>query len=375
MPWNTRDAMSLKEEFITLARQPSANIRALCRQYGISPQTGYKWLRRFEQDGEEGLKEKSRRPAASPTQTAPGLEAEVIALRQAHPAWGGRKISHVLDRRISPSTVTNVLHRHGLITPEASAAATPWKRFEHEAPNDLWQMDFKGYFQTGQGVCHPLTMIDDHSRFNLVIQACAHQRGPLVQEHMTEVFRRYGIPLQINVDNGAPWGAPRNPGELTPLGIWLVRLGIHLSFSRPRHPQTNGKNERFHRSFKAEVLNGCTFRNLNEAQQAFDQWREIYNHRRPHEALNYKTPMHRYRISQRAFPRQLGEFEYSPEDVLVKPYDSQFRFKKRSFRIAHALSGHTLALRPSKKGPEHFDVFFCHHKLRTIDFNQPDSKR
>lgn len=375
MPWNARDAMSLREEFVHLANHPDANVRELCRRFGISPQTGYKWLNRYRQEGAAGLLERSRKPASSPRLTDRGLEKEVIAIRKEHPAWGGRKIRHLLGQRICASTVTNVLHRHGLITSEASAAATPWKRYEREAPNDLWQIDFKGFFQTGQGPCYPLTLIDDHSRFNLAIQACAHQRTELVQEHLTDLFRRYGLPLQINADNGAPWGAPRNPGELTPLGIWIVRLGIRLTFSRPGHPQTNGKDERFHRTLKAEVLRDRTFRDLREAQEAFDLWRGVYNYKRPHQQLDYQVPRERYQMSTRPFPSRVPTFEYGPEDILVKPYDSQFRFKKRSFRIAKALVGHILALRPSEKGPDHFDVYFCHRKLRTIDFNNPDGKR
>ncbi|MNE17561.1 Integrase core domain protein [compost metagenome] len=375
MPWNTRDTMSLKEEFVILARHPSANIRELCRRFNISPQTGYKWIKRYEAQGVAGLQERSRRPLNSPKQTDAALAAEVVALRKEHSAWGGRKISHALSQKIAPSTVTNVLHRHDLIETGSHAAAKPWKRFEHASPNDLWQMDFKGYFQTNQGVCHPLTVVDDHSRFNLAIQACSCERGAVVQERLTDVFRRYGLPVRINTDNGAPWGAPRNPGELTPLGIWLVRLGICLSFSRPGHPQTNGKAERFHRSLKAEVLNGRAFRDLLEAQSAFDRWREIYNHQRPHEAIGFQPPIARYRISNRSFPSQLPEPEYGPDDILVKPYESQFRFRKQSFRIAKALAGYIVAIRPSTKGKDVFDVYFGHHKVRTFDFTKPDGRR
>lgn len=375
MPWNARDTMSLREEFAHLANHPDANIRELCRRFGISPQTGYKWLNRYRKEGAAGLVEQSRKPRSSPKQTDQRLEEEVVAIRKEHPAWGGRKIRHLLDQRICASTVTNVLHRHGLITAEASDAATPWKRYEREAPNDLWQIDFKGFFQTDQGSCYPLTLIDDHSRFNLTIQACPHQRTELVKEHLTDLFRRYGLPLQINADNGAPWGAPRNPGELTPLGIWIVRLGIRLTFSRPGHPQTNGKDERFHRTPKAEVLKGRTFRDLQEAQEAFDLWRGVYNYKRPHQQLGYQVPIDRYQMSKRPFPSRLQDFEYSPDDILIKPYCSQFRYKKRSFRIAKALGGHIVALRPSEQGPDHFDVYFCRHKLRTIDFNNPDGRR
>lgn len=371
MPWDTRDAMSLKEEFVALARQPGSNKRELCRRFGISPQTAYKWLNRYATLGHSGLQDKSRKPATSPKLTTPALEAQVIALRQDHPAWGGRTISSLLKKQIAPSTVTNVLHRHGLIQPTTKEQEAKL-RFEHEAPNNLWQMDFKGHFPTQEGRCHPLTLLDDHSRFSLAIQACDNERGATVKERLTEVFQRFGLPARINVDNGPPWGSPRNPGEITELSIWLIRLGIRISFSRPYHPQTNGKIERFHRSLKAEVLEGRQFSTLKEAQAAFDRWRDVYNLQRPHQALDYKVPMDRYRASPWAYPQQLPTFEYGPDDVLAKTYHSRFRFQKRYFSIAKGLAGHHIAIRPNTEGDGLFDVFFCHHFLRTIDVSKPD---
>lgn len=376
MPWTERDTMSLKEEFVSLARQPDANVRNLCRHFSISPQTGYKWLRRFEQDGLAGLRDKPRRPVNSPKQTDKSLEQEVVAVRQAHPAWGGRKISRVLGQRICASTVTNVLHRHDLISPSASEAAQRWHRFEREAPNELWQMDFKGQFKTNEGYCFPLTVVDDHSRFNLAIQACAHQRGPLIQQHLTEVFRRYGLPVQINTDNGPPWGAPRNPGELTSLGIWLVRLGIRLTWSRPAHPQTNGKAERFHRSLKAEVLNGRSFATLAQTQLEFDQWRHVYNHERPHEAIGYQTPIERYAISDRAFPEKLAEIEYGPDDTVVKVSTmGAFCYRKRYFQINKGLVGLLVAVRPKGNSGDLFEVYFGHHCIGEYDFADTSKRR
>lgn len=372
MPWNTRDAMSLKEEFVALALDAASNRRELCRRFGISPQTAYKWLRRYVEHGPQGLQEHSRRPHSSPSQTSPDLEAKVIALRREHPAWGGRKISHVLSCAIAPSTVTNVLHRHGLVEPAGEEVKKPWLRFEHEAPNDLWQMDFKGHFQTAEGHCHPLTVVDDHSRFSLAIQACGNQQRLTVQEKLIEIFRCYGLPARINVDNGSPWGSPRNPGELSELGVWLVRLGVRLSFSRPYHPQTNGKCERFHRALKLEALKGKHFHNLAEAQAALDHWRNIYNHQRPHEALDYQVPMSRYRMSPWRFPETLPEFEYGVDDVLIKVYHSRLRFRKRYFRVAKGLAGQLVAVRPRADSDLLFDLYFCHQHLRTIDLNMPD---
>jgi transposase InsO family protein len=208
--------------------------------------------------------------------TADELEAEVVALRKQHPAWGGRKLSKRLKNlghadAPAPSTVTDILHRHGLINAGASAHATAWKRFEHAQPNSLWQIDFKGYFPTPAGLCHPLTVIDDHSRYNVILAACARTDSKSITPILTAAFRRYGLPVRINGDNGAPWGSSREREHgLTPLTVWLTRLGIRVSHSAPAHPQTNGKDERFHRSLKAEVLNGRSFNDLAQAQHAFD---------------------------------------------------------------------------------------------------------
>ena len=181
MPWNTKDTMSLREEFVLLARQEGANRRELCRRFGISPQTGYKWLARHEQQGRVGLADLSRGPQTSPRLTPPDIEARVVELRLAHPCWGGRKLSRRLQDlghpALAASTVTGILHRHGLIASQASEAAAPWTRFEHAAPNDLWQMDFKGHFQTSEGPCHPLTVLDDHWASGLRLPAPWHRAG------------------------------------------------------------------------------------------------------------------------------------------------------------------------------------------------------
>jgi transposase InsO family protein len=251
MPWSARNVSDLREEFVVLARQNGVSFSELCRRFGVSRQTGYKWLGRYAEQGPCGLVERSRRPVGSPSMTPSGLQRQVLELRLQHPAWGGRKIS----RRLAdlghagvpaPSTVNSILKRHGLITPEASSAAQPWQRFEHAQPNALWQMDFKGHFPTAtDGRCSPLTVLDDHSRYSLVLQACGKTDTDTVQGWLIEAFRRHGLPVRINTDNGAPWGAPGQPGQLTGLAVWLIRLGIQVSYSQPYHPQTNGKDERF----------------------------------------------------------------------------------------------------------------------------------
>jgi transposase InsO family protein len=374
MPWSPKDVMSLRQEFVLLARQPDANIRALCRRFEISPATAYKLLKRYAQQGHAGLADQSRRPQNSPGRTPAPIEQAIVDLRQTHPAWGGRKIAARL-RELGhaevppPSTVTSILHRHGLINPAASAAATPWQRFEHALPNALWQIDFKGYFETPAGRCHPLTLIDDHSRFNLLLAACGRTDTAAVQQALTGSFRRYGLPVRINADNGAPWGSSRAPGHgLTDLTIWLLRLGISVSHSRPYHPQTNGKLERFHRSLKAEVLNGRSFKDLQQAQLAFDHWRVVYNQQRPHEGIGMAVPVSHYRPSEREFPDTLAPIEYGPDDhVLTVKWDGKVVFKGHRLKVSNALHQLPIAFRPDPEQDGCYDVYFCHQRFMQLN--------
>src|SRR5438105_7556132 len=288
MPWRERSVMDEREEFVSLALAAGANRSELCRRFGISREKGYKWLRRFEATGRSGLADRSRRPKTSPTQTVAAIEAQVLQIRaESNNAWGGRKIERALrDAGVaqvpSASTITEILRRHGKL--EKSAAEHPgrWQRFERAVPNELWQMDFKGHFELLRGRCHPLTVIDDHSRYALGVEACSDEQDKTVRERLTTIFRRYGMPVAILMDNGSAWGArPEQP--LTMFAVWLMRLGIRACHRRAYHPQTQGKDERFNRTLKAEVLNGKSFADLTQCQAAFDRWRPKYNCVRPHQ--------------------------------------------------------------------------------------------
>ena len=376
MPWQPKELMDVKREFVSLALQEGANRRELCRRFGIGAKAAYALLARYAQEGEQAFVERSRRPLSSPYRTHAATEAAVLELRRAHPAWGGRKLARRLsemgNRDVpSPATITAILHRHGLITPEASRDAQHWQRFEHETPNALWQIDFKGHFDTEHGRCYPLTLLDDHSRFSLALRACERQDTGSVREHLVSVFRRYGLPCRINADNGAPWGSPSKAEHgLSALSVWLIRLGIGISHSAPYHPQTNGKLERFHRSLKAEVLNGRSFRDLGQAQAALTSWRNIYNHQRPHEALKLLTPMQRYRSSARAYPEQLAAIEYAAHDqVLDVGWNGFVRFKGVRLRLSSALHRLPVAFRADPARDGAYDVFFCHHRFMRLDLS------
>ncbi len=247
-----------RAEFVALAQQPGANRRALCRAFQIAPPTGYKWLRRYAAEGPAGLQDRSRRPRRSPARTAPAIERAVLALRAQHPTWGSRKLRVLLARQgIQPlpaaSTITAILRRHDQLDPTQGAGQPrAWQRFEHPYPNALWQMDFKAGWPCGAGRCHPLTILDDHSRYALGLAACPNQRTATVRPHLITAFQRYGLPDRLLVDNGSPWGNhPAHP--YTPLTVWLRRLGIAVSHSRPYHPQTLGKDERFHGTLERDL--------------------------------------------------------------------------------------------------------------------------
>ena len=375
MPWQLRDLMTTKREFVQLALQEGANRRELCRRFGISPKAGYALLKRFAAEAEAAFTERSRRPLHSPRQTTAALQSAVLELRRQHPAWGARKICRRLkdlghEQVPAPSTVTDLLLRHGLIALPPEDAHGDWQRFEHELPNGLWQMDFKGYFETAGGRCTPLTMLDDHSRFALATTACSKTDVCTVQALLQGILERYGLPARINSDNGAPWGSPSAPGHLSTLDVWLIRLGVRSSHSSPYHPQTNGKIERFHRSLKAEVLRGRTFDSLAHAQEAMQRWREIYNNQRPHEALAMQTPAQRYRMSLRPMPTSLAPIEYSERDhVITVGWNGFVKFQGHKLRLSSALHRLPVALRPDDLHDGCYDLYFCHQRFMRLDMN------
>ena len=265
MPWCEVSVMDQRREFVRWAAQEGANRRELCRRFGISPDVGYKWLARW-QAGDRELTDRSRRPHVMPGRSDAAIEERVLAVRDKHPAWGARKIAHCLKRDglavPVPSTVHQILCRNGRVKPTERAPSNPGHRFEKEAPNQLWQIDFKGHMPLINGTdCHPLTMVDDHSRYVVCLKACANEQRSTVQDHLTATFRRYGLPDAFYTDNGSPWGDSSGM-HWTGLKVWLLKLGIRVVHARPRHPQARGKNERFHRTLKAEVFNLNRFRDF-----------------------------------------------------------------------------------------------------------------
>jgi transposase InsO family protein len=357
-----------REELCRLALSAEVNRRELCRRFKIQPRILYKWLERYRAEGVEGLADRSRRPHRSPLQTPAEVEAAVLAMREENPAWGGRKIAARLRRQglpaPAPSTVTEILRRHG--QPMTGCGQKAWKRFEHAEPNALWQMDFKGDVAFAQGRLHPLTVVDDHSRYAVVLGAADNQRHQTVQDAVQVAFECYGLPEVILTDNGSPWG---DSGErsLTKLGVWLIEHGVAPWHSAPFHPQSHGKNERFNRTLKDELLERRTFDDLDQAQRAFDAWRHHYNHHRPHDALDLAVPADRYRASRRSFNPTVQSFDYGPDDA-VRTVDAaaNISFQGRRLKASRALIGKRIAVRPTDQDGV-FDLVFRHVPVKSID--------
>jgi transposase InsO family protein len=373
MPWKECSQMSQRKEFVTFALQQGLCFNELCRRFGISRKTGYKWVQRYCEGGNDQLLNQSRRPLSSPLSTPSEVELKVLEIRsQFH--WGGRKIrDYLLNMGYchvpASSTITRILHRHNRISDDSTEKSKRWNRFERKTPNDLWQMDFKGHFAVGKKRCHPLTVIDDHSRYCIRLQSTPAENSTFVKPALVDAFRIYGLPMQINTDNGAPWGHC-GPKGMSRFGAWLIRLGIKISYSSPGHPQTNGKDERFNRTLKAEVLQANAFINLKAVQDAFDYWRPIYNNERPHDSLGGKAPVSRYTPSDRPYPEKLPPIEYSSNDFIRKVQNGGIIWFKGGIHfISEALIKEPVAVRPTITDGV-WEVYYVRQKVKTIDLRK-----
>lgn len=371
MCWREQSKVSLRREFVMQAAKEESNMSLLCRRYQISRKTGYKWLNRYLRNGVEDLDDRARRPHHQPNKTTAKVQKHVMAIRQKHPSWGARKIRAVMERSAAEeipakSTIHKVLQRQGYIS-DRSEEKSSRSRFEHEAPNQLWQMDFKGHFAYESGRCHAVTIVDDHSRFSVTLKACANEQAETVKKVLIETFRRYGLPERINVDNGQPWGSNMEQARYTQLSVWIIEQGVRISYSRPYHPQTNGKDERFHRTLKTELLNQTYFRNLRHIQKAFDEWRDIYNLERPHEGINMQVPADRYKPSYRTYLERAAKVEYAG-DYLVKKVDRRGRIsiEGRQIFVGKPFSQKCVGVRGTHKMNVK-QVYYGPQKLGEID--------
>ena len=312
MGWRASSVIEERLRFVVLASRQERTMKDLCAEFGISRQTGYVWLKRYRRGGSGAMADGSRRPAHSPKRTASEVEQAVVDVRRRWPDWGAAKVGRVLSQQkpalaLQARTVHRILDRYGLIEPQDRRQGAS-KRFERSEPNELWQMDFKGPqgCQGGSAV-GPLSVMDDHSRYLLVLRHLGSTRLSGVQSSLTETFQQAGLPDSMLMDHGTPWWNAASPWGLTELSIWIMRLGIRLIYSGLRHPQTQGKVERMHGALQRAIRKRKTD---PENQPWLDTFRHEYNHLRPHEALRMATPASVWKPSLRAFPARLSDWEY-----------------------------------------------------------------
>lgn len=377
MGWDTATVVDRRVEFCLLAGSGSGvSFTELCARFGVSRKTGYKWLAVFEREGVAGLGDRSRAPLSSPARTGSEMERLVCELRRRHPAWGGRKISRRLtDLGYSgvpaPSTITDILTRHGLMV-GTEPHAGGFTSFEAARANDLWQMDFKGWFMTATtGRCDPFDVLDDHSRYSLTLRAGTNQRESTVKQALIDTFRRYGTPLRILCDNGPPWGNTQPGYRWTSLSVWLLDLGVVVTHSRPAHPQTLGKDERFHRTLDLEVLTTRTvWDSHHDVQTAFDTWRRIYNTERPHHALTGDVPATRYQPSPRPMPTHIPTPDYPDQaDIRIVSSDGRVSYHHHRHKVGKPFKGRPVAITPTTTDGI-YTIHYRHQQITTINLTQ-----
>ena len=379
MSWMQQDLMSLREEFVHLVETERLPLATLCKRFGISRKTGYKWLARYRDMGRAGLADRSRRPRRVRPLLPAAVRDALIEERRAHPCWGARKLrQRLVTQGLTPvpacSTITALLHRAGLLGSNQPLGAAARNRFEHPVPNQLWQMDFKGAVPTLAGPAHPLTILDNHSRFNVGLRVLPNQQTATVQQALIATFRGYGLPDRILVDNGSPWGSDAAHQD-TPLTVWLWRVGVAVTHSRPYHPQTLGKDERFHGTLTREVLRDVQWRDPAHVQTVLDRWRTVYNQERPHEALGLAVPASRYQPSLRSYPESLPPIEYDTGTFVRKvQHKGEFSFQGRVYKLSQAFRGYPVGVRPLAVDGQ-YEVLFCQHRLTTIDVRVAPSPR
>jgi transposase InsO family protein len=347
MPWKDVKVSDQRIRFVLRASSGREEMAGLCREFGISRPTGYLWLNRFrETDRIEDLRERSRRPLQSPAKTSPEVEAKVIEERRRRPDWGARKLQALLAREgVSKprSTIHRVLQRNGLVKPQ-NQHPPALKRFERAEPNQLWQMDFKGLPANMSQGCAPLSILDDCSRYALGLVLLPGTQSRPVRTTLESIFRSSGVPDAMLMDHGTPWWNAAHPWGWTQLSIWLMRQGIRLHFAAIRHPQTQGKVERFHHTLE-DALCERGFPQREEWPAWLEAFRQEYNWVRPHEALGMAVPASRWRPSAKLFLEDPPEWEYpAGAEVRQVRASGQLAIENHEYTISGALAGERIAI-------------------------------
>ena len=376
MPWKERDVENLRREFVLRSLFEKIPFAALCREYGIQPKTGYKWRKRFLQEGGIGLSDRSRRPRSSPNQMTEDVVCQIVRLKTAHGDWGPRKIRELYERKHpgvmlpSESSFKRILAKAGLVKKRRRRLSRDSGRLQNRAvseePNDVWTVDFKGWWYTAEGErCEPLTVRDDYSRYILCASVPENARSDTVRREFERLFDKHGLPGTIRSDNGTPFASARSPLGLSRLSVWWLALGIDLDRIDPGRPSQNGGHERMHRDIAGE-LERQVEGGLREQAAALEVWRRTYNEERPHEALGMRCPAELYQNSSRCYEGTPEQLTY-PSGYLERKVQvtGKIRIEGADIQLTSALAGWDVGLKYSNK--ENYSVYFGSLCLGQID--------
>lgn len=371
MPWEDKTVEELRKEFAEAAKG-SDNFSALCREFGITRKTGYKWVERYEAN--EELSDKSKTPFHIANRTPPDIEEMIISMRIDNPAWGAKKIKAILEREgvLMPctKTVNNILNRYGCITPEESAKHKPFIRYEKDNCNEMWQTDFKGEFlMADKKYCYPLNIFDDCSRF-LIMTAPGLSTANMVIPTFKKAFYEYGMPESVLSDNGAQFAGFRQ--GFTQFEKWLMNHNVLPIHGRFKHPQTQGKIERMHRTMKNELLKHTVIENIDDVNVKLQMWRDKYNNLRPHEALGMRCPAEVYIPSNRTYNDTVKPYEYGGQYHVIKVNSWGYvRFDKWQIYLSETMINEHIEFRPNPHG----DSFIaCYRNFKIAEFSSIDGK-
>lgn len=371
MPWEDKTVEELRKEFAEAAKG-SDNFSALCREFGITRKTGYKWVERYEAN--EELSDKSKTPFHIANRTPSDIEEMIISMRIDNPAWGAKKIKAILEREgvLMPctKTVNNILNRYGCITPEESAKHKPFIRYEKDNCNEMWQTDFKGEFlMADKKYCYPLNIFDDCSRF-LIMTAPGLSTANMVIPTFKKAFYEYGMPESVLSDNGAQFAGFRQ--GFTQFEKWLMNHNVLPIHGRFKHPQTQGKIERMHRTMKNELLKHTVIENIEDANIKLQMWRDKYNNLRPHEALGMRCPAEVYIPSNRTYNDTVKPYEYGGQYHVIKVNSWGYvRFDNWQIYLSETMINEHIEFRPNPHG----DSFIaCYRNFKIAEFSSIDGK-
>lgn len=358
MPWARTDWMSERLKFVATYLEYEVSFTDLCRDFGVSRRTGYKWIRRYQADGAAGLEDRSHAPRTHPNAIDEKIVGAIVEVRRRHPRWGPRKVRVILGRQHprwelpAASTIGDILKRNGLVRKRRRIRrSSPYgdRLRQYDAPNAVWCADFKGSFEVGGERCQPLTISDGFSRYLLSCRALRHSLHRSAKRVFESAFCEYGLPRAIRTDNGPPFSTLA-PGGLSRLAVWWIRLGIRPERIMPGRPDQNGRHERMHSTLKAETARPPRS-SFSAQQRAFDRFQIEYNEDRPHEALGQEVPASLYRPSLRAYPRRLPELEYPAhfETRLAYP-NGVISFGTAQWYVSACLAGERVGIEPCDDG-------------------------